>query len=57
MPLEQRLEPQGCPVQKFSRHNSSGRPDAKLIATTPIYAETSLRGMGENYVKALEKRG
>ena len=41
MPLEQ--------VQKFLRH--------KLIATTQIYAETSLRGMGENYVKALEKRG
>jgi len=41
MPLEQ--------VQKFLRH--------KLIATTQIYAETSLRGMGENYVKALERRG
>jgi len=41
MPLEQ--------VQKFLRH--------KLIATTQIYAETSLRGMGENYVKALEKKG
>ena len=40
MPLEQ--------VQKFLRH--------KLIATTQIYAETSLRGMGENYVKALERR-
>ncbi len=36
-------------VQKFLRH--------KLIATTQIYAETSLRGMGENYVKALERRG
>ena len=41
MPLEQ--------VQKFLRH--------KLIATTQIYAETSLRSMGENYVKALERRG
>ena len=41
MPLEQ--------VQKFLRH--------KLIATAQIYAETSVRSMGENYVKALEKRG
>ncbi len=41
MPLEK--------VQKFLRH--------KLIATTQIYAETSVRGMGENYVKALERRG
>ena len=41
MPLEQ--------VQKFLRH--------KRIATTQIYAETSLRGMGENYLKALEHRG
>ena len=41
MPLEQ--------VQKFLRH--------KLIATTQIYAETSLRGMGENYLKALERKG
>jgi len=41
MPLEQ--------VQKFLRH--------KLIATTQIYAETSVRGMGENYIKALERRG
>lgn len=49
MPLEQ--------VQKFLRHNGSGRPDAKLITTTQIYAETSLRGIGENYVKALERRG
>lgn len=37
MPLDQ--------VQKFLRH--------KRIATTQIYAETSLRGMGENYVRAL----
>ena len=41
MPLEQ--------VQKFLRH--------KRIATTQIYAETSLRGMGENYLKALERKG
>ncbi len=41
MPLDQ--------VQKFLRH--------KRISTTQIYAETSLRGMGENYVRALaEKR-
>ena len=32
-------------VQKFLRH--------KRITTTQIYAETSLRGMGENYVRAL----
>ena len=37
MPLDQ--------VQKFLRH--------KRITTTQIYAETSLRGMGENYVRAL----
>lgn len=37
MPLDQ--------VQKFLRH--------KRITTTQIYAETSLRGMGENYLKAL----
>jgi integrase/recombinase XerD len=36
MPLDQ--------VQKFLRH--------KRIATTQIYAETSLKGMGKNYVKA-----
>jgi|GEM_PF-5462014 len=41
MPLEQRL----------------GTPDAKLIFTTQIYAETSLRSIGENYVKVLEQRG
>jgi len=40
MPIEQ--------VQKLLRH--------KLVATTQIYAETNLRGMGENYVKALERR-
>ncbi len=40
MPLDQ--------VQKFLRH--------KRIATTQIYAETSLRGMGESYTRALEKR-
>jgi integrase/recombinase XerD len=39
MPLDQ--------VQKFLRH--------KRIATTQIYAETSLRGMSENYIKAFEK--
>ena len=39
MPLDQ--------VQKFLRH--------KRIATTQIYAETSVRSMGENYLKALEK--
>lgn len=37
MPLDQ--------VQKFLRH--------KRIATTQIYAETSLQGMGENYLRAL----
>jgi integrase/recombinase XerD len=37
MPLDQ--------VQKFLRH--------KRITTTQIYAETSLHGMGENYVRAL----
>jgi len=37
MPLDQ--------VQKFLRH--------KRITTTQIYAETSLRGMSENYVRAL----
>jgi len=40
MPLDQ--------VQKFLRH--------KRIATTQIYAETSLRGIGESYVRALEQR-
>ncbi len=40
MPLDQ--------VQKFLRH--------KRIGTTQIYAETSLRGMGESYVRALEQR-
>lgn len=39
MPLDQ--------VQKFLRH--------KRIATTQIYAETSVRSMGENYLKALER--
>lgn len=38
MPLEQ--------VQKFLRH--------KRIATTQIYAQTSLQGMAQNYVKALQ---
>jgi integrase/recombinase XerD len=37
MPLDQ--------VQKFLRH--------KRISTTQIYAETSLHGMGENYIRAL----
>jgi len=37
MPLDQ--------VQKFLRH--------KRITTTQIYAETSLHGMGENYVRAV----
>ena len=37
MPLDQ--------VQKFLRH--------KRITTTQIYAETSLRRMGENYLHAL----
>ena len=54
MPLEQRLETPQRQVQKFLRHNGSGRPDAKLIATTQIYAETSLRGMGENHIETLE---
>ena len=36
MPLDQ--------VQKFLRH--------KRITTTQIYADTSLRGMGENYLRA-----
>lgn len=40
MPLNQ--------VQKFLRH--------KQIATTQIYAQTSLRGVGENYLKAFERR-
>lgn len=40
MPLDQ--------VQKFLRH--------KRIATTQIYAQTSLRGVGENYLKAFERR-
>ncbi|GAA5535184.1 tyrosine-type recombinase/integrase [Deinococcus aluminii] len=40
MPLDQ--------VQKFLRH--------KRIATTQIYAQTSARGMGESYVRALEGR-
>ena len=31
-------------VQKFLRH--------KRITTTQIYAETSLQGMGENYIRA-----
>lgn len=35
-------------VQKFLRH--------KRIATTQIYAETSLRGLGESYVQALDQR-
>ena len=35
-------------LQKFLGH--------KRIATTQIYAETSLRGMGESYVRALEQR-
>lgn len=37
MPIDQ--------VQKFLRHKS--------VATTQIYAETSLRNLGENYLKAL----
>jgi len=37
MPLDQ--------VQKFLRH--------KRISTTQIYAETSLQGMSENYIRAL----
>jgi integrase/recombinase XerD len=40
MPLDQ--------VQKFLHH--------KRIATTQIYAQTSTRGMGESYVKALGGR-
>lgn len=40
MPLDQ--------VQKFLRH--------KRIATTQIYAQTSLKGMGEHYLKAFERR-
>ena len=39
MPLDQ--------VQKFLRH--------KRIATTQIYAETSIKNMGEHYLKALER--
>jgi integrase/recombinase XerD len=35
-------------VQKFLRH--------KRIATTQIYAETSLRGLGETYIHALDRR-
>jgi len=35
-------------VQKFLRH--------KRIATTQIYAETSLRGLSETYIHALERR-
>ena len=35
-------------VQKFLRH--------KRIATTQIYAETSLRGLSETYAQALERR-
>jgi len=35
-------------VQKFLRH--------KRIATTQIYAETSLRGLGETYIQALDRR-
>ena len=48
MPLEQWLETLGRQVQKFLRH--------KRIATTQIYAETSVCGMGENYIKALERK-
>ena len=40
MPLDQ--------VQKFLRH--------KRIATTQIYAETSAKNMGDQYLKALERR-
>ena len=40
MPLDQ--------VQKFLRH--------KRITTTQIYAETSLHGMSENYVRAKTRR-
>ena len=35
-------------VQKFLRH--------KRIASTQIYAETSLRGLGESYIQALNQR-
>lgn len=35
-------------VQKFLRH--------KRIATTQIYAETSLRGLGETYIRALSSQ-
>ena len=35
-------------VQKFLRH--------KRIATTQIYAETSLHGLGETYIQALDRR-
>lgn len=35
-------------VQKFLRH--------KRIATTQIYAETSLRGLSETYIHALDRR-
>lgn len=35
-------------VQKFLRH--------KRIATTQIYAQTSARGMGERYIRALGRR-
>lgn len=41
MPLDQ--------VQKFLRH--------KRITTTQIYAETSLHGMSENYIRALAGKG
>ncbi len=40
MPLDQ--------VQKFLRH--------KRITTTQIYAETSIKNMGESYLNALERR-
>lgn len=40
MPLDQ--------VQKFLRH--------KRITTTQIYAETSVRGLGEHYLKAFKRR-
>ncbi len=35
-------------VQKFLRH--------KRIATTQIYAETSLHGLSETYMQALDRR-
>ena len=41
MPLDQ--------VQNFLRH--------KRITTTRIYADTSLHGMSENYVRALGGKG